>query len=165
MCQNILNVSFKTCKKRRIIKEIMTESVLGNCKRKRIKFSHPGHPLPISAIPCLSHGSQSGFNGFYPTPLTGRIAVYWTTGAETMAKQSCGHFKIRYCSLEPNCGQIIQKPYRFVSVLMILSKNDCEVNWGPAHPGGCPLVTHGLRNGSEGCDLVEVLVYWGATTL
>ena len=38
---------------------------------------------------------------------------------------------------------------------MILS-NDCEVNWGLAHPGGRPLVTHGLRCGSQGCDLVEV---------
>ena len=54
------------------------------------------------------------------------------TGAETMAKQSSGHFKIRYCSLEPkqiaSCGQIIQKPYRLG--VSVLSLNDCEGNWG-----------------------------------
>ena len=89
----------------------------GNCERKRIKFSHPGHP-PVVALPEAptssgttrgtqfyqfppSHGSLMGL-GSVSMVLTGRIAVCPTTGAETMAKQSCGHFKIRYCSLEPN---------------------------------------------------------------
>ena len=68
VCQNILNVSFKACQKRRITEQIMTESVKAIAKGNVSNFPTRGLPLPISAIPWLSHGSWSldRFQWFWP---------------------------------------------------------------------------------------------------
>ena len=108
----------------------------------------PRAPIPISAIQRQCWVSLSW--------VLDQFQWFLTSGAEfareTMAKQSCAHFQIRYCSLEPKqivgCGQIIWIVGLSGAIIYIDGaiikwlRGKLKLSWGS---GASPLVTHGLR--------------------
>ena len=80
VCQNILKVSFKTCQKRRITEQIMTEFVKAIAKGNVSNFPTLGHPLAV-ALP-----EAPNFTNFrHPMALSwvlDRFQWFWPAGSQ-----------------------------------------------------------------------------------